>query len=166
MLYVHACLSRSRLCHDLCLPWAYSCVVTFIPLVAYWGVTTCETHPRDASLLDAYPISTPCDVACHSCFVPPVWLSLLLCILFAHLPTCLYTSLCFLLSSILESNGTMDTQSKPTFVLLGYPLLFYNKLACPHLASFASLSLSMLSFYFVSLLVCWLVSFVIACTCA
>ena len=98
-------------------------------------------HPCDASLLDAYPISTPCDVACHAFFVPPVWLSLLLCILFAHLTTCLCMSLCFLLSSILESNGTMDTRSKPTFVLLGHPFLLDN------------------------MLVCWLVSSIFACTC-
>jgi len=63
----------------LCAPlWAHSYVVTSIPLVAYWGVTTCETHPCDAGLLDAYPFFALCDVACHACFVPPIWLSLLL----------------------------------------------------------------------------------------
>ena len=114
MLYVHACLSRSRLCHDLCLPWAYSCVVTFIPLVAYWGVTTCETHPRDASLLDAYPFSALFNVACHACFMPPVWLSLLICILFACLPTCSCISLCLLMSSSLIL--TISCGFTPVFV--------------------------------------------------
>ena len=57
-------------------PWARSYVVTSIPLVAYWGVTTCETHPCDAGLLDAYPFFALCGVACHVCFVPPVWLSM------------------------------------------------------------------------------------------
>ena len=33
--------------------------------------------------------------------------------------------------SILQHNGTMDTRSKPTFVLLGHHLLFDNMFACP-----------------------------------
>ena len=70
MLYVYVCLSRSRPCHALCPPWVCSCVVASIPLVAYWGVSTSETHPRDAGLLDAYPFSAPYDVACHAC---PIW---------------------------------------------------------------------------------------------
>ena len=101
ILYVYACHSRSRLCHALCPLWFCSCVVTSIPLVAYWVVTTCEMHPCDVSLLNAYPFSDPCDVACHACFVPPIWLSLLLCILFAFLPTCLCMSLCLLVPSSL-----------------------------------------------------------------
>ena len=109
MLYVYACLSRSRLCHALCPPWACSYVVISIPLVAYWGVTTYEMHPRDVGLLDAYLFSGPCNVVYQSWFVPPVWLSLLLCILFAHLPTCSCLSLYLLVSSILQSNKTMDT---------------------------------------------------------
>ena len=131
MLYVYACLSRSRLCHALCPPWACSYVVISIPLVAYWGVTTYEMHPRDVGLLDAYLFSGPCNVVCQSWFVPLVWLSLLLCILFAHLPTCSCLSLYLLVSSILQSNKTMDTWSKPIFVLLGHPLLFDNMLVCP-----------------------------------
>ena len=58
--------------------WAYSCAVTSTPLVAYWGVTTCEAHPHDADLLDAYLFFALCDVACHAFFMPPVWLSLLI----------------------------------------------------------------------------------------
>ena len=41
----------------------------------------------------------------------------------------------------------MDTQSKPTFVLLGHHLLFDNMFVCPHLAPFDSLTFSMISFY-------------------
>ena len=63
MLYLYAFLSRSRLCHALCIPWACFCVVTSIPLMAYWGVTTCETHPCDAGLLNAYHFSTTCVLA-------------------------------------------------------------------------------------------------------
>ena len=74
------------------------------------------------------PFSTPCDVAYYAYFVPPVWLSLLLCILIACLPTCSCMGLYLLVSSILQSNGGMDTQSKPTYVLLGHLLLFDNML--------------------------------------
>ena len=70
--------------------------------------------------------SVQCWYAFHACFAPPVWLSWLLCI-FARLPTCSYMSL---LSSILQSGGVMDTQSKPTFVLIGHTLLFDNMLLC------------------------------------
>ena len=48
-------------------------------------------------------------------------------------------------SSILQSHGTIDTPSKPTFVLLGHPLLFDNMFVCSHLALFADVSLCMLS---------------------
>ena len=37
-------------------------------------------------------------------------------------------SLYLLVSSILQSNGGMDTRSKPTYVLLGHPLLFDSML--------------------------------------
>jgi len=40
-------------------------------------------------------------------------------------------SLYLLMLSILQPNGTMDTRSKPIFVLLGLPLLFDNMLVCP-----------------------------------
>ena len=99
MLYFYACLSISRFCHALCSPWLCSSMVISNPLVDYWGVTTCEAHPRDSSFLDAYPLFALCDVACHACFTPPVWLSLLLCILFACLPTYSCMSLCLLVSS-------------------------------------------------------------------
>ena len=70
MFYLHAFLSRSRLCHTLCLPWACACrslgpptcVVAFVPLVTYLGVTTCEIHLCGVGLLDAFPFSTSCDV--------------------------------------------------------------------------------------------------------
>ena len=71
------------------------------------------------------PFSALCNVTCHAYLVLPICLSLLLCIPFACLPTCS----CML--SILQPNGTMDTGSKPIFVLLGLPLLFDNMLVCP-----------------------------------
>ena len=136
LLYLQVGMSRSRLCHTLCPLWvcAYrslgplAFMVTTIPTMACLDVTTCETHPRVADLLDAYPFSAPSDVVCHACFVPPVWLSMLLCFPFAHLPTCSCMSLCLLVLSIFQSKGTMDSRSKPTFFLLGHPLLLDNML--------------------------------------
>ena len=104
--------------------WSCSCVVTSIPLVPKWGVTTCETHPRDVGVLDCEPFSPPCNVYmlallawCHPfgflCF-------------FASLHACLYVHAWVCVSSIRQSNGPTDTQSKPTFILLGHPLLFDN----------------------------------------
>ena len=85
---------------------------------------------------------------------------------FAHLPTCSCLRLCLLVSSMLQSNGTMDAQSKPTFFLVGHPLLLNNILVfpfirsicfvCPHLALYVlcSLSLSLVSL-FACLLACF-----------
>ena len=81
-------------------------------------------------LIHTFLYSVRCWYACLSCFVLPVWLSSLLCI-FACLPTCSFMSLCSLMLSILQSNGIMDTRSKPTFIRLGHPLLFDNMPVCP-----------------------------------
>ena len=96
-------------------------------------------------LLYTFLHSMQCWYACHACFKPPVWISLLLC-LFARLPTCSCMSLCVVRT---QSNGTMDTWSKPTFFLLGHPLLFDNMFVCsficvacfvcPRLAFFGSM---------------------------
>ena len=79
-------------------------------------------------------------------------------------------------SSILQSNGTMDTRSKPTFVLLRHPILFDNMLrcpfhmlsmlVCPRLALFVCMffAYSRCLLFSLSLLVYWLVSLSIACT--
>ena len=75
-------------------------------------------------------------------FVPPIWLSLLLCI-FARL---LHVHAWVCVSSVPQSHGTMDIWSKLTFVLLGQPPLLDNMFVCPRLAPFDSLSFSMLSF--------------------
>ena len=50
---------------------------------------------------------------------------------FASLHACLHVHAWVCVSSILQSNGTMDTRSKPTFVLLGHPLWFDNMPVCP-----------------------------------
>ena len=93
---------------------------------------------------------------------------------FAFLHACPHVHAWICVSSILQSNGTMDTQSKPTFVPPGHPLLSNNMLvfpficlACfvyPPFGIFSLFIFSVLFLPFVSLLVCWLVSFVLACT--
>ena len=50
---------------------------------------------------------------------------------FASLHACLHVHAWVYVSSIPQSHGTMDTRSKPTFVLLGHPLLFDNMFICP-----------------------------------
>ena len=52
MLYLHVSLSKSRLCHALCLPWACAYVVTFVPSRVCLNVTTCEIHSHGVSVLD------------------------------------------------------------------------------------------------------------------
>ena len=61
------------------------------------------------------------------------------------LHTCLHVYAWVCVSSILQSNGTMDTWSKPTFILLGHHLLFDNMLVCPFicLACFVCLCLAL-----------------------
>ena len=164
-LYLNFCLSISRLCHALCPPQAYACrslrpfacVVASVPFVDCLDVTSCEMHPCDAGLLDAYPFSTLCNVACHACFVPPVWLSLLLCTLFARLPTCSCMSPCLLVLSILQSNGTMNIRSKPTFVLLD---TFFRLITCLFVLSYAQHAL--FAPIWLSLLVCSLYTLLIS----
>ena len=64
-----------------------ACVVAFVPLVTCLDVTICEICPRDVGLLGAYCSSLYAMLCLPCSFVPPVWLSLFLCI-FAHLPIC------------------------------------------------------------------------------
>ena len=89
-----------------------------------------------------------------------------------HLSTLVYMSmhesLCVFVLSIFQSHGTMDTQSKPTFFLLGHPLLFDNMLVYPFVCLtclFAPIWLSLLvcpfscflsSCFFACLVACFL----------
>jgi len=56
---------------------------------------------------------------------------------FATLHLCMlaYMFIHEFVSSILQSNGIMDTRSKPTLVLLGHLLLFDNMFVCPFMCS-------------------------------
>ena len=125
----HVFMSRSRLCHALCPLWAcafqslgpFPCVIASVPPMAYLGVTTCEIQHRGVGLLDADPFSALCDVmlALLALCYPFVFLCF-----FAFLHSHVHAWVC--VSSLLQSYGTRDTWSKPTFVLLGHPLLFDN----------------------------------------
>ena len=134
MLYVNVCLSRSRPCLALHPPVAcacqslgpLACVVASIPPRACLDVTTCEIHLRGVGVLDTHfspfrvmLICLPC--ATHLSFFAS----------FASLNACLHVHAWVCMSFILQSNGIIDTWSKPTFVLLGHPLLFDNMLVCP-----------------------------------
>ena len=62
MLYLLIFLSRSRLCHAFCSPWAcarrslgpLACVVASVPLMNFLDVTACETYPRDVGMLNTH----------------------------------------------------------------------------------------------------------------
>ena len=108
ILYIHISLTRSRLCYVLCalhgfvLRWLHLPLLGFVrmwPPVRYTSVVL-------VCLLYTFLYSMRCWYACLSCFAPPVWLSLLLCI-FAHLPTCSCMSLCVVHTSIQWSYGQL-----------------------------------------------------------
>ena len=133
MLYLHVCMSISKLYHALCPQWAcacqslgpLACVVTSIPPEACLNLTTCEnTSGVLMSSMHTFLCSVRCWYACLACFAPPIWLSFLLCI-FARLP---HVHAWVYVSSIFQSSGTMDTRSKPTFVLLGHHLFFFDNI--------------------------------------
>ena len=95
MLYVHVSLSRSRLCHALCHPWACACVITSVPPRICLDVTTCEIHLRGVSVLNSHLspfyvmlIRLPC-LLCTTCLA--FFASMHLCMLaymFMHEPVC------------------------------------------------------------------------------
>ena len=139
-------MSRSRLYHALCPLWAcacqslgpFACVATSIPPRACLDVTTCEIHLCGIGVPDTHLSPLRAMLIC---------LPYLFCA--THLAFFASSHICFLVSSILQSNGSMDTWTKPIFVLLGHPLLFDNMLVCPficlacfvcpHLALFISM---------------------------
>ena len=75
---------------------------------------------------------------------------------------------CHLYSNSME---LWDTRSKPTFVILWHPFLFDNMFVCPFVCLtclFSPVWLSLHSFFtslLSYLLVCWLLSLFVACTC-
>ena len=87
---------------------------------------------------------------------------------FACLPTCSCISLCFVHTSIQWSYGNlMQTYIYPRpFCLITclFALSCASHVCLPPFGIFSYLVFSMLSLLFVSLLVCWLVSFYFACT--
>ena len=92
MLYIHVCLSRSRLCHAFCLLWAYACwslgsltyVVAFVLLVACLDVTTGETHLCDVGVLDTHLSPFHAMILCLPCLLFATYLAF-----FASLHLCM-----------------------------------------------------------------------------
>ena len=137
MLYIHICLSRSSL---------LQCFMPFVGLcLAVFGATCLRgcihpflwfvgcNHLWDMSpwcwCAWYTPFSTLCDVVilallalCHSfgflCFC-------------ASLHTCLHVHAWVCASFVLQSHWTMDTRSKPTFVLLRHPFCLTTCLFAP-----------------------------------
>ena len=113
MLYLHVWLFRSRLCHALCPPW--------VCIVVLWGHLLVWLHLSLLWFVWMWPLMryifvmlvclihtflhfVRCWYACLACFMPSVWLSLLLCV-FAHLPTCSYMSVFIVRTPISWSYG-------------------------------------------------------------
>ena len=122
-------------------------IVWVLPLMRYTSVVSvCLMHtisPLHVMLL------------CLSCLLCATRLAFLC--FFTSLHTCLHVHAWVCVSSILRSNGTMNTRFKPTFVLLGHPLLFDNMFVCPRLALplIACLLACFPSCFFACLLACF-----------
>ena len=139
MLYVNACLSRSRLCHafyplGVCACWSLRplvCVFAFVPTRACLDVTNCKIHLHGVGVLDSHLSPLRVMFICLPCLLGATRFAF-----FTSLHACLHVHAWVYMLSIFQSNGTMDPRSRPTFVLLEHPLLFDNMLVCPHLALF------------------------------
>ena len=152
MLFLHVCLSRPRPCHALCPLWVCACrslepLAYVVASTLLWFVGCGHSWDTPPWCWCAWCIPFLCFMrccyACLACFVSPVWLSLLRCI-FAYLPICSCMSLCVIHAPISwDYRHPIQTYICPPRT----PSLFDNMLICPRLASFSSLSFSMLSFY-------------------
>ena len=164
MLYLLVSLSRSRLCHAWCPPWVCACVVTSVPPRVCLDVTICDIHFYGISVLAIHLSSLRATLICLLC---AALLAFLVSMLSLH--ACLHVHAWVCVSFILQSNGAMDIRSKPTFVLLGHPLLFDNMLlypfhvlhmfVCSCLASLLACSLHALPISFVCFFACPLACF-------
>ena len=105
MLYLHVSLPRYRFCHALYPLWVCAYVFTSVPPRVCLDVTTWRyTFKVLECLFYTFLHSVRCWYACLAFFTPPVWLSLLLCIL-ACLPTCSCMSLFVIHTSIQWNYG-------------------------------------------------------------
>ena len=83
----------------------------FAMLCALHGLVLTWPHPSLLGIDWVWPFAFPCFYA-------------------FSLHTCLHVHAWVCVSSILQSNGTLDIWSKPTFVLQGHPFLFDNLFVC------------------------------------
>ena len=103
-------------------------------------------------LIHTFLLSVQCCYVYLACFVPLVWLSLLICI-FTRLPTCSCMSL-YVVHTPIQWNYEHSIQ---TYICLPRaPFLFDNMFVCPRLALSLSLIASLLAcFLFACLLDCF-----------
>ena len=151
MLYLHVSLPRDRFCHALYPLWVCAYVFTSVPPRVCLDVTTWRyTFEVLECLFYTFLHSVRCWYACLAFFTPPVWLSLLLCIL-ACLPTCSCMSLFVIHTSIQWNYGhliqTYICPSRTPFCLIIFCLLFYM-LFYPFTISFLCFFASLLACFF------------------
>ena len=68
-LSLHVSLSKSRLCHAWCPPWACACVVAFVLPRVCLDVTTCEIHLRGVGVLDSHLSPPRAMLICLPCLL-------------------------------------------------------------------------------------------------
>ena len=158
MLYLHVSLSRSRHCHALCPSWACARVVTSIPP----NLFGCWCAWFTPSPLRALLICLPCLLcATHLAF-------------FTSLHLCTFANMFMHESVFCPYSNPMELWTlNPNLHLSSQVTIFYlitclfaslcaSHVCLPLFGIFSQLFFSMLFLPFVSLLVCWLVSFVFA----
>ena len=112
-------------------------------LLAWLHPTTCETYLCDVGVPDTHLPLLRAMLLCLPSLLCSTRLTF-----FSSLHLCMlaYMFMHESVSSTLQSNGTMDTRSKPTFVLLGHPFCLITCLFAPvWLSFFGSFSFNMLS---------------------
>ena len=153
------------------LGFALLCALHGFVLVGIWGHLLMWLHPSFLWFDWMWPLER-CTFVVSVCLMHTLSpLCVMLCLLalwhsfgfhcfFASLHACLHVHAWVCVSSILQSNGTMDTRFKPTFVLLGLLFLFDNMLFAPVWLSLllmaCLLACSLFTCFFACLLACFL----------
>jgi len=145
-MHVYACLLLCFISMFACLDLGFAvlCALRGLVLVDLWGHLLVWLHPSLLWIVWMWPLvrytfmvlvclmhilSPLCALLCLPCLLYATRLAFI-----ASLHACLHVHAWVCVSSILQFHGTMNTWSKPTFILLGHPLLFDNMFVCPYLA--------------------------------
>ena len=128
MVYIHVCLSRSRLCHALYPLW--TCAYWSLRPLAYVvaSVSIFEIHLHGVGVLDSHLSPLCAMLICLPCLLCDTHLASFASLHLYMLAYMFFAWVC--VSSILQSNVIMDIRSKPTFILVKHPLLFDNMFVC------------------------------------